>query len=323
MGNSLTIFEDQELEILTKEDVNFDFEGTVLFNGVQVTSILEYANQNRDIERHCDEEAVFIITKDKLSTKMVSSFELNTNILRLGQRGTKFITEDGVFDLVYNSKMPKAKEFKKKVREIIKSVQNTGKFDSIEEKIKLIEDEQERKLTLSVYSLEQVLKINPNDTLTVINYNQTKQQLDSYRQQKQIELQQEELKKIQSAVKSVKEEAELIKQQQLYVCDRTNFNEKMKILANKYFGRDIQEAYNQLYDKMKLLGSFDVMARRKNEHKALNDERERQGQKKYSASTLKSKISCLDIIDKYDKWTLCSEAYKTIEMEGINNINSN
>ncbi|NCI19771.1 hypothetical protein EJM73_09045 [Clostridium botulinum] len=37
----------------------------------------------------------------------------------------------------------------------------------------------------------------------------------------------------------------------------------------------------------------------------------------YKTSTLKQKINYLDVIDKFNKWELCSEAYKTIETEMI------
>jgi len=171
MSNELTIFEGKELEILTKDDVNFKFEGTMLLNGIQCVSILGYANQNRDIERHCDEEDIYIITKEKLSTEMVLKLELNTYQITLGQRGTKFINEDGVFDLIYNSKLPQAKQFKKKVKAIISQIQRTGKFDSTENNIMLIEDETERNLTLTIYNLKQTLTNNPNDMLMQFAYN--------------------------------------------------------------------------------------------------------------------------------------------------------
>src|SRR3712207_6660900 len=190
MKNSLMIFEGSELEILTKEDVNFEFECTVLFNGKQVCEILEYNINNyaREITKYCDEENVQVIIKERLSSKMEESLKLNPNIITLGQRGTKFINEDGVFDLIYNSKMPKAKEFRKQVRKIVKVIQQTGKYDSIEEKIKLIQDEKERELSLGLYSLQQALKVNPNDMLLIINCKQKENELTTYKQQKQLEL---------------------------------------------------------------------------------------------------------------------------------------
>lgn len=199
--------------------------------------------------------------------------------ISLGQRGIIFITEDGVFDLIYNSKLPEAKKFKKKVRNIVKQVQQTGKYDAIENKIQQIKDETERKLTMSLYGLEQVLKVNPNDMLTVINYNQTKSELENYKQQKQLEVQGKEIKVLKDNINNIKNDTELIKKQQIYICNRTNFNERVKILANKYFGRDIKEAYKRLFSTMRLLGSFDVSAHRKHEWEALNADRAKDGKK--------------------------------------------
>ena len=67
MNKELTIFEGNELEILTKEDVNIEFNGECLFNGKQVCSILGYLEENfaRDISRHCDEDCIELITKEK------------------------------------------------------------------------------------------------------------------------------------------------------------------------------------------------------------------------------------------------------------------
>ena len=96
MKNELTIFEGIELEVLTKEDVNIEFNGECLFNGKQVAEILGYSKENyaRDINRHCDEDCIELITKDKL----------NKNIsVSLGPRGIKFINEDGVMELICNS----------------------------------------------------------------------------------------------------------------------------------------------------------------------------------------------------------------------------
>ena len=161
MKNELTIFEGIELDVLTKEDVNIDFEGECLFNGKQVCVILNYGADDyiKTINRHCDEESVSLITKEQLKDKISVS---------LGQRGTKFINEDGVMDLIYNSKLPKAKEFKKKVREIVKSVQATGRYDEIENKLKTIEDEIEKNLKLTIYQYENIVKMNPTDILSAM-----------------------------------------------------------------------------------------------------------------------------------------------------------
>jgi len=321
MSNELTIFEDQELEILTKEDVNFEFEGTVLLNGKQVSKILGYAvncttkeservNLSKAITNNVDEESRFLVTKE--SFRNLGGYENYT----IGTRGETFINEDGAFDLIYNSLLPQAKQFKKKVKAIISQIQRTGKFDSTENNIMLIEDETERNYEIAIYNLKQTLDANPNDMLMQFAYKTKVTDLTTYKQSRELKLLQGKIEGLENKVSGVKADTELIKGQQMFVCNRTNFSEKMKILTNKYFGRNSSEAYNALFSKMKLIGSFDVYARRKNEWERINEERIAEGKDPYKESTLKGKVNYLDVINKHDKWELCSEAYKTIETEG-------
>jgi len=179
----------------------------------------------------------------------------------------------------------------------------------------LIEDETERNLTLTIYNLKQTLTNNPNDMLMQFAYSSKVTDLTAYKQSRELRLMQGKVDELANSVSGVKADTELIKGQQMFVCDRTNFSEKMKILTNRYFGRDSSKTYNALFGKMKTLGSFDVYARRKNEWDRINEERVAEGKDPYKPSTLKCKVNYLDIIDKHDKWQLCSEAYKTIETE--------
>jgi prophage antirepressor-like protein len=228
------------------------------------------------------------------------------------------IPQGDIIRLVASCKLDGAEEFESWIfDEVIPKVLETGKFDIIEDKINKIEDEKERQMSLSLYTYEQALKINPNDMLSAINYSQTKLQLETYKQQKQLDEIKNDVGKIKDTIKSVEEDTKIIKEQQTYICNRTNFNERIKILANKYFGRDMQEAYHQLFDKMRLLGSFDVYVHRKHEWEKINADRAKVGKKPYKSSTLKSKVNYIDVIDTFGKWELASEAYKTIETEFI------
>jgi len=298
-NNELTIFEGQELEILTKEDVRFEFKGTALFNGNQISKMLGYSEKSRPINNHVRDNQKYLVKNSDV---------LNQHFRKLNNAGETFITEHGVMKLIINSDMPEANEFEDKIWNIVSQIQRTGKFDSTENNIMLIEDETERNLTLTIYNLKQTLTNNPNDMLMQFAYNSKTTDLTTYKQSKMLAL-------IQSQVDDIKADTELIKGQQLYICDRTNFSEKMVILANKYFGRDKSKAYNALFSKMKTLGSFDVYQRRKNEWDKINEERVAEGKDHYKPSTLKGKVNYLDVIDKHQKWELCSEAYKTIETE--------
>lgn len=66
------------------------------FVGKDIATILGYADPNKAIAMHVDEE-------DKLNDKMASS---------LGQRGGWFINESGLYSLILSSKLPTAKKFK-------------------------------------------------------------------------------------------------------------------------------------------------------------------------------------------------------------------
>lgn len=300
------VFDGKEIEILTKEDVNFEFKGTALFNGNQISKMLGYSEKSKPITKHVRENQKYLVKNSDV---------LNQHFRKLNNAGEIFITEHGVMKLIINSEMDNANEFEDKVWDIVSQIQRTGKFDTIENNIMLIEDETERNLTLTVYNLKQTLTTNPNDMLMQFAYNSKVTDLTTYKQSRELKLVQGQVEKLTNVVSNVQADNELIKGQQIFVCDRTNFSEKMKILTNRYFGRDSSKAYNALFSKMKILGSFDVYARRKNEWDRINEERVAEGKDPYKASTLKGKVNYLDIIDRNDRWELCSEAYKTIETE--------
>jgi len=297
------IFENGEIRCI-------EINNIIWFVGKDITNKLGYKNSSEAISMYTDEE-----DKILLSLETQSDLSIELDYRELGQRGGWLINEDGVFDLIYNSKLPQAKQFKKKVKAIISQIQRTGKFDSTENNIMLIEDETERNLTLTIYNLKQTLTTNPNDMLMQFAYNSKVTDLTTYKQSRELKLIQGKIDELSESVSTVQADNELIKGQQLFICDRTSFHEKMNIMSNKFFGRDKSKAYNALFAKMKLLGSFDVYARRKNEWDKINEDRIAEGKDPYKESTLKGKVNYLDVIDKNGKWELCSEAYKTIETE--------
>ncbi len=169
--SNLIKFEGFNVEYVLKSDVNFEFEGDVLFHGNQSAELLGYSNPHKALDDHVEDEMKYHITKEKLNNK---------SLVSLGQRGNWFITEDGVIDLTYKSKLPKAKDFRKKVREIIKQVQQTGRYDVVENNITKIEDEKEKQLQMKVYKLQQVYEVDPTDRLTAIMLNDAEKELKLY-----------------------------------------------------------------------------------------------------------------------------------------------
>lgn len=109
MKNELTIFDGIELDVLTKEDVNIEFEGDCLFCGKQIAEILEYKRPS---------DAISDNVRDKYKIKIKNSDTVKDRFRKLNNAGEMFIIEKGVMKLIMNSKMPKAEEFEDKVWKI-------------------------------------------------------------------------------------------------------------------------------------------------------------------------------------------------------------
>ena len=110
MTNQMTIFNNAEFgEIRTVEINNEPW-----FVGKDVAIALGYADPNKAIANHVDEE------DKKLNDKSSSSF---------GQRGTHIINESGLYSLIMSSKLEKAKQFKRWVTsEVLPSIRKTGSY---------------------------------------------------------------------------------------------------------------------------------------------------------------------------------------------------
>lgn len=91
----------------------FSKDGEPWFVGKDVAEILGYADPNKAIAMHVDED-------DKLNDKTASS---------LGQRGGWLINESGLYSLILSSKLPAAKEFKRWItHDVIPTIRKTGGY---------------------------------------------------------------------------------------------------------------------------------------------------------------------------------------------------
>ena len=105
----IQVFENKEFGKVRTMEVN----GEPFFVGKDVAEILGYADTNKAIAMHVDEE-------DKLNDKTA---------LSLGQRGGWFINESGLYSLILTSKLPKAKAFKRWVTsEVLPSIRKHGLY---------------------------------------------------------------------------------------------------------------------------------------------------------------------------------------------------
>ena len=105
----LQIFQNAEFGSVRSTIIN----GEPYFVGKDVAEILGYADPNKSIAMHVDED-------DKLNDKSASS---------LGQRGGWFINESGLYSLILSSKMPNAKKFKHWVTaDVLPAIRKTGMY---------------------------------------------------------------------------------------------------------------------------------------------------------------------------------------------------
>lgn len=115
--NDLMIFEGHEVEA-------FEFEGQVLFNPKHVAEILDIKNVNDNISR-MNEKQVVKLTNSKVG---------KTDFRKLHNTGENFLTESGVYKLVFKSHKPNAEKFMDWIAdEVLPTIRKTGGYVSNED----------------------------------------------------------------------------------------------------------------------------------------------------------------------------------------------
>ena len=112
--NNLMIFENKEVEV-------FEFKGQVLFNPYHVGECLgiKDGRVRRAVVEMNEKKKVIIKNSDVTSS----------NFRKLNNRGESFITESGVYDLIFKSRKPEAFAFKDWVTdEVLPSIRKTGGY---------------------------------------------------------------------------------------------------------------------------------------------------------------------------------------------------
>ena len=107
--NEMQIFNNEEFGSVRAAEI----DGSPWFVGKDVAEALGYADANKAVAMHVDDE-------DKLNDK---------TSLSLGQRGGCLINESGLYSLVMSSKLPSAKKFKRWVTsEVLPSIRRHGAY---------------------------------------------------------------------------------------------------------------------------------------------------------------------------------------------------
>lgn len=108
--NNLMIFEGHEVEVL-------EVEGQVLFNAKHVAEILDIKNVNDNISKMNEKQVV----------KLTNSAIGKTDIRKLNNAGENFLTESGVYKLVFKSHKPNAEAFTDWIAdEVLPSIRKHG-----------------------------------------------------------------------------------------------------------------------------------------------------------------------------------------------------
>lgn len=110
--NEIKMFEGHEVEVL-------EFGGQILFNAKHVAEILEIKNVNDNISRMNENQVV----------KLTNSAIGKTDIRKMNNAGENFLTESGVYKLVFKSHKPNAEKFTDWIAdEVLPEIRRTGGY---------------------------------------------------------------------------------------------------------------------------------------------------------------------------------------------------
>ena len=122
--NNIMIFDNMKVEV-------FELNGQVLFNPYHCGECLELADSSiRDVVRKMN---------DKQVVKLKNSDVVNSNIRKLNNAGENFLTESGVYKLIFKSKKKEAERFQDWVTdEVLPSIRKTGSYTMLENRVEIL-----------------------------------------------------------------------------------------------------------------------------------------------------------------------------------------
>ena len=157
MANELQIFESSD----------FGSVRTVMmgkepyFVGKDVAEILGYRNPNEAIQDHVDSEDKFL--RSERGSEMLKLFSSMKDMQeQLGRQDNWFINESGVYTLIFGSKLPAAKKFKRWVtHEVLPAIRKTGSYSTMPSDKQAFKEQElkTRMLNARVRESNQYLKI--------------------------------------------------------------------------------------------------------------------------------------------------------------------
>lgn len=120
--NDLMIFEGHEVEA-------FEFEGQILFNANHVAEVLEIKNVRDNLRKMNDRQVVHLTNSAVSKADSRDSGVTKSNIRKLNNAGENFLTESGVYKLVFKSHKPNAEKFTDWIAdEVLPALRKTGHY---------------------------------------------------------------------------------------------------------------------------------------------------------------------------------------------------
>ena len=116
-------FNGNGIDVLMTNDVDVEFEGEFLMSGRQVAEVLGYSDTSQALRKNVDEDDRIMMKNSNLSAD---------NFRNLANRGETFLTESGVYALIFGSTLDSAKQFKRWVtKDVLPQIRKTGGYSNI------------------------------------------------------------------------------------------------------------------------------------------------------------------------------------------------
>ena len=118
-------------EVICNQQVNV--YGTMekpLFLAKDVANWLEHSNPSRMLSKIDEDEKITIFVSSELQKRFLTNSYKPSESSTYAGANYLFLTEFGVYEVLMQSRLPKAKEFKKGGKEILKRIRLTGKYEA-------------------------------------------------------------------------------------------------------------------------------------------------------------------------------------------------
>lgn len=118
-------------EVICNQQVNvYGTRENPLFLAKDVANWLGHSNPSRMLSKIDEDEKKIINAKFSLQNSELTNSYIHSESDSCKSNNYLFLTEFGVYEVLMQSRLPKAKEFKKGVKEILKRIRLTGKYEA-------------------------------------------------------------------------------------------------------------------------------------------------------------------------------------------------